>query len=47
MKEKGCNKEEKRNFDLILGSGRNKEEDLMVRGSDSWWRFRESWNSRG
>ena len=28
MNEKGRNKEEKRNLDLILGSGRNEEEDF-------------------
>ena len=47
MKEKGRNKEEKRNFDLILGSGRNEEEDFMVQGLGSWWRFREMWNNGG
>ena len=31
MKEKGRNKEEKRNLDLILGSGRNEEEDFYGR----------------
>ena len=31
MKEKGRNKEEKRNLDLILGSGRNEEEDFHGR----------------
>ena len=34
MKEKGRNKEEKRNLDLILGSGRNKEEDFYGRRFD-------------